>query len=636
MFRKCLIEFFLLIPICGFSQNNIIHGQVLDHLQKGVPYASIRIVGTNEGSLANEDGYFSFCTKNPQLQYNLLVTAIGYREKKIDISQLNEVRIQLVQDFRQLNEIIITPDDFLKNLMLEAYKKIDDNYPQMAYELNGFYREAQKSIEGKFLYFGEAAIRLQQSGYKNSSLDAQIQILNSRIHKFTKDGSTDNVKYYGGIFIGNWNDPVKMRMDFLMPSSFDKKYTYYLESILSYNDSRDTIYVVEFKDKKEEYGIDGRLWIDKKRLAYVKIEYEKIKEYKVKLFSPVKYLRRKYRILYSFNDEVYLLKYTSVMSNVYNPQTKKESIRELEFLTTSVESGGDLKPIPFKDRIWPGTVFSNLNNSQDQHFWDSYNSIIMDSSNRKQMESLYLHNSEKGITYQKSDERVLLSNRDKAYRILKGVNLGYSLSGFEFNKHANEEGLVRYRDLEVKEGTFGGRFSPVFVVSVGYAINKLSSVRMDFSYPILNRDLLDIKQLSFSRYFLLKKIGNPVFFSTGLGLSWCKSGQRYGQLLSNENVIIENRNFGKNAAVYLGNKNVRGYMAAGLEYRSSRCSYFLTGGYSPSLTQNSYMVFSNRKNVFSAKKEWIRLSDKSIDIFSKKLVREILPYIVSLGVRVQL
>ena len=85
-----------------------ITGLVRDSLSReGIPYASISLVGTNEGTLATQQGGF---TINSRASFSRLrVTAMGYRTKEVEIKpgQGSVVLIDLVATGVELEELIV-------------------------------------------------------------------------------------------------------------------------------------------------------------------------------------------------------------------------------------------------------------------------------------------------------------------------------------------------------------------------------------------------------------------------------------------------------------------------------------------------------------------------------------------------
>lgn len=85
--------------ITGLVRDSVSH--------EGIPYASISLVGTDEGTLATEQGGFAI---NSRARFtSLRVTAMGYRAQVVDIKpgQGSVVLIDLVPDGVQLGELVV-------------------------------------------------------------------------------------------------------------------------------------------------------------------------------------------------------------------------------------------------------------------------------------------------------------------------------------------------------------------------------------------------------------------------------------------------------------------------------------------------------------------------------------------------
>ena len=116
-----------------------ITGLVRDSLSReGVGYASISLVGTSEGTLANEQGGFAI---NTRANFSKLrVTAMGYRSKEVAIKagQGSVVLIDLVATGVELKELVVHKgkEKYSKknNPAVEMIKKLrahrDDNDPR--------------------------------------------------------------------------------------------------------------------------------------------------------------------------------------------------------------------------------------------------------------------------------------------------------------------------------------------------------------------------------------------------------------------------------------------------------------------------------------------------------------------------
>ena len=132
----------LAVGLSAFGQNATvtqITGLVRDSLSReGVPYASISLMGTSEGTLANDKGGF---TVNSRAQFSRLhVTAMGYKAKDVEIKhgQGSVVLIDLVPTGVELDEVVVNKgkEKYSKknNPAVEMIKKLrerrDDNDPK--------------------------------------------------------------------------------------------------------------------------------------------------------------------------------------------------------------------------------------------------------------------------------------------------------------------------------------------------------------------------------------------------------------------------------------------------------------------------------------------------------------------------
>jgi hypothetical protein len=112
----------LLIPLNLFSQIDI-SGTVIDSKTKEpLPYASLYIVGTNKGTIANSEGAFRFkhiASEEDEITFSY----VGYKKKKIQIKQLKSVnKIQLQKNISHINEVEVGgySQKYLAKLLFKA------------------------------------------------------------------------------------------------------------------------------------------------------------------------------------------------------------------------------------------------------------------------------------------------------------------------------------------------------------------------------------------------------------------------------------------------------------------------------------------------------------------------------------
>ena len=106
--------------LCGCAAvlaNGTIKGNVLERAtRQPLPGANIRVLGTNLGAVAGNDGRFSIA-QVPEGRYALEATLLGYQPQRLDskfitASTVLEVNFELAEAAIPLNEIIVTPGHF--------------------------------------------------------------------------------------------------------------------------------------------------------------------------------------------------------------------------------------------------------------------------------------------------------------------------------------------------------------------------------------------------------------------------------------------------------------------------------------------------------------------------------------------
>ena len=101
----------LLIPILVPSQT--LKGVVLDSItNKTLPYASLALKDKNSGVYSNEDGTYSFNISKASAKDTLVISIIGYNNKKIAVTHIldrteEDLNFQMLPKFETLDEVLI-------------------------------------------------------------------------------------------------------------------------------------------------------------------------------------------------------------------------------------------------------------------------------------------------------------------------------------------------------------------------------------------------------------------------------------------------------------------------------------------------------------------------------------------------
>jgi len=109
--------------LTAFSQPNI-QSKIVDKNGKGIPFATIGIVEKGFGTVTFEDGSFSMKIIPDYDRDTLIISAVGYKRKKVAYTQFVTERPDLVyleENIQLLNEVTITPEEL--NFSEVAMKK---------------------------------------------------------------------------------------------------------------------------------------------------------------------------------------------------------------------------------------------------------------------------------------------------------------------------------------------------------------------------------------------------------------------------------------------------------------------------------------------------------------------------------
>ena len=104
-FKVLMVCILLLTTLGVFSQTKEVTGKVTDATGSPIPGATIRVKGSKGGTSAGADGSFKLVATE---KATLEITAVGYESKEIKPGNLSGLNIQLNQDTKALNEVVVT------------------------------------------------------------------------------------------------------------------------------------------------------------------------------------------------------------------------------------------------------------------------------------------------------------------------------------------------------------------------------------------------------------------------------------------------------------------------------------------------------------------------------------------------
>src|SRR5690349_16261091 len=165
--------FFLLATLCapflGLAQSITISGKVSDR-ETGEPleFASVWIKGKSIGTITNSQGEFDFHMPAEFRNEILTVSMLGYKSFEAPIWTVLEnasQNIQLEKSVTLLDEVVVKDSLNGGDILQIALSRVDQNFPQTPFLLEGFYRDIKK-VGATYISLLEAAVKIYDEDYK--------------------------------------------------------------------------------------------------------------------------------------------------------------------------------------------------------------------------------------------------------------------------------------------------------------------------------------------------------------------------------------------------------------------------------------------------------------------------------------
>jgi TonB-linked SusC/RagA family outer membrane protein len=97
----------VIIPTNGFAQSAAVDvtGTVLDETGQGLPGATVKLKGTNTGTVTDKNG--KFVLKEIDDSATLVISFLGYLTQELNVNRRNQVTVNLQLDLGKLNEVVV-------------------------------------------------------------------------------------------------------------------------------------------------------------------------------------------------------------------------------------------------------------------------------------------------------------------------------------------------------------------------------------------------------------------------------------------------------------------------------------------------------------------------------------------------
>ncbi|MDW7694694.1 carboxypeptidase-like regulatory domain-containing protein [Flammeovirgaceae bacterium SG7u.111] len=252
------------------SDYTTITGKILNKKTKEpIPFASIYLKNTSNGTRSNSEGVFVFHIPKNLHNVNVVVSSIGYNavERLPSVFEKENV-IYLEESVLELNEVVISAEEQLtaKQIIKRAYKLLEENYPTSEYILEGFIRDLQNE-DSSYVEFLECAVKLKYQKY-NVKFEPQVELQEVR-RSFIANKNPWNDEWDRKNLIFDIIEDDFIRFNY-GPIKVKKGWDYEVESVLPFGNSY--VYKINAGNKGNSKAV---LFIDIDTFAFVRIEYSR-------------------------------------------------------------------------------------------------------------------------------------------------------------------------------------------------------------------------------------------------------------------------------------------------------------------------------------------------------------------------
>ena len=374
----------------GSADFYTISGVVKDkNTKKTIEQVNVSAVGTNVGTITNEEGEFVLKINNSLNVKEIQISCLGYYNALITVSRNDkEVRtIFLTPESFNLSEVLIFSWKNPRELVKAATEKVGTNYEMNSNRLTGFYRETIQKRRN-FITISEAVVEIFKGAYNKPHDRDQVKILKGRKLISPKLSDTLSVKFLGGPYMPVFLDFVK-NPDILLDEESLDYYSFKMGEMTSVDDRMQ--FVVHFEPRMIVHFplLFGTLFIDRENLSFTRAEFKMDMRDKQKATAAI--LKDKPAGLrFTPEDVTYIITYKQQGDKMYLNYIRNE-IRfkcdwKRRFFATNYEviaesiitdrTDQNVSRIPNKETF---TVHQSLSNEvelyQDENFWESYNII---------------------------------------------------------------------------------------------------------------------------------------------------------------------------------------------------------------------------------------------------------------------
>jgi len=242
--------------------------------KKKIEYANVIAVGTQIGTISNENGEFSLKIPYDAAVREIEFSSIGFYNARFTIARedIDGKEFLMTPSDVSLKEVEVHSWKYPVDLVKAAVDKVEDNYSLYPTLLTTFYREtAQKGK--KYINVSEAVVNIYKSSYSRDSHSDRVQLLKGRRLVSPNPADTLSVRLLGGPNMAIYADLVK-NPDMLLGDEVLNWYQYRMGEGATIDDRLQYVIYFEPQVNVEAPLYKGTFYIDKENLAFTRIEFD--------------------------------------------------------------------------------------------------------------------------------------------------------------------------------------------------------------------------------------------------------------------------------------------------------------------------------------------------------------------------
>jgi len=375
--KQSLLFLLLILSVQVWAQPKTLKGRIVDAgTQEGIAYTNIGIEGTFYGTASNAEGFFELKVPEEFADGKILVSAVGYENKNLQIRDLlgkEFIRVPLSEQTYRIEGVDVAAQSrVLFRIVRTAARQVPENYFAGPLGLKVYYQE-EKQVNDTTRQTREAVVELyDENGYSKPSVtDAFL----SRKYRFLQvKKNFDSWSFPSGET--GFDELLNMDLARLSNTIFDEEllndYDLHLEGVSLYEG--DSVWVISYKTtmpglaRSGDYyatRMDGKMYVLKKNYALIRnecmIEAERNNSQDRSLFTKSddqRKVRYHFTSAYREQDGKYALSYLDCDKTYTDPQgerisyTRKASVLDLQTSPAKISGRDFFEHTPYVENFW--------------------------------------------------------------------------------------------------------------------------------------------------------------------------------------------------------------------------------------------------------------------------------------------